>query len=331
LSESLLESLFDPHSIGHDGAVIIEEERIVKFGCHLPLSLNTKKLRNVGLRHTAALGLAERSDALCIVVSEERGSIALAREENIRRLSGPDQLKPALEEFFKREEPVHSSELWRRWLRENSFEKALALFLACGLWLTFAYQTESVRRDYMVPIEYRNLKTEWVIEEPKEQEVSVSLTGSAQAFNVLNPQTLKIVLDMSELVEGRQTVSINRDIVRHPSNLSVIAINPGRIQLIAHKMTPVEIPVKIETTGQSPEGYSVSRIESIPKNVRVLALPKNHRKISIKTEPLNLDTIIATTTVTQKLVFPTNVQFINGKPPVVQVKIEIEQATENNQ
>ena len=59
VSEPLLESLFDPHSIGHDGAVIINGNRITKFGCHLPLSINTSKYGNIGLRHTAALGLAE--------------------------------------------------------------------------------------------------------------------------------------------------------------------------------------------------------------------------------------------------------------------------------
>ena len=72
VSQPLLESIFDPHSVGHDGAVIIDDRCVVRFGCHLPLSDNASQLYGVGLRHTAALGLSERSDALCIVVSEER-------------------------------------------------------------------------------------------------------------------------------------------------------------------------------------------------------------------------------------------------------------------
>ena len=70
LSEPLLKSIFDPHSIGHDGAVIIDGQLIERLGCHLPLSKNFEKLPRSGTRHAAALGLSELSDALCLVVSE---------------------------------------------------------------------------------------------------------------------------------------------------------------------------------------------------------------------------------------------------------------------
>jgi len=79
LSEPLLKSLFDPHSLGHDGAVVIEGRQVTRFACHLPLSSDFEKLGNKGTRHSAALGLCERTDALCIVVSEKNGLITIAR------------------------------------------------------------------------------------------------------------------------------------------------------------------------------------------------------------------------------------------------------------
>jgi uncharacterized protein (TIGR00159 family) len=75
LSGPLLKSIFDPHSPGHDGAVLVEQDCITRFAAHLPLSKNLTELSHVGTRHSAALGLAELTDALCIVVSEERGTI----------------------------------------------------------------------------------------------------------------------------------------------------------------------------------------------------------------------------------------------------------------
>jgi len=106
VSESLLESLFDPHSIGHDGAVIIKGERVTNFGCHLPLSINTSKYTNIGLRHMAALGLSERSDAMCIVVSEERGTISLAYMEELTVVPSVASLHETLEQFYVRNTPT---------------------------------------------------------------------------------------------------------------------------------------------------------------------------------------------------------------------------------
>ena len=326
LSDPLLESLFDPHSIGHDGAVIIENGRVTKFGCHLPLSSNTKKLRNLGLRHTAALGLSERTDALCIVVSEERGSISIARDEQLRRLTNTDQLKTALEKFYQQQSPKATrTKVWLRWARENPLEKAVAVILACVLWLAFAYQTESIRRDFVIPLEYRNLQSNWIIEEPKTKEASITLTGSQQAFNLLNQQTLKIIVDMSTLKEGRQSLLLSRDLVRYPSNLSVVTIQPDQIRITAYQMVATDIPIKVETTGTTPPGIVVRSIEATPSTIQVMALPKKHKGLIAKTEPINLSTITASTVVEPKIVFPSDIQLANGKRPTVRVIITIEE------
>lgn len=75
----LLMSIFDPTSPGHDGAMIMEEDRIARIGVHLPLS-ETKKLSDAfGTRHHASMGLAEKTDSLVLTVSEERGKISVFR------------------------------------------------------------------------------------------------------------------------------------------------------------------------------------------------------------------------------------------------------------
>ena len=89
ISESLLKSIFDPHSLGHDGAVVIGAGRIEKLGCHLPLSTNFDRLPRSGTRHAAALGISERSDALCLVVSEEQGTISHPDRVNLNRFPRP--------------------------------------------------------------------------------------------------------------------------------------------------------------------------------------------------------------------------------------------------
>jgi len=116
LSQPLLESIFDPHSIGHDGAVLVDGNRLMRFGCHLPLSASAAQHGSLGLRHTAALGLSERSDALCIVVSEERGTISLARGERIAEVANASALRIELEAFFAKRMPLAKPRLIRNWL-----------------------------------------------------------------------------------------------------------------------------------------------------------------------------------------------------------------------
>src|SRR6266536_5120380 len=112
LSGPLLKSIFDPHSPGHDGAVLIEQDHITRFSAHLPLSKNLTQLTNVGTRHSAALGLAELTDALCLVVSEERGRISVARNSRLKAISNPQELGLQLQQFLHEKYPPAAEQKW---------------------------------------------------------------------------------------------------------------------------------------------------------------------------------------------------------------------------
>ncbi len=85
VGHQLLVALFLPTSPLHDGAVIIEGDRVVAAGAVLPLTFSPNVSKSYGTRHRAAIGLSERSDALIVVVSEETGTISLIREGRISR------------------------------------------------------------------------------------------------------------------------------------------------------------------------------------------------------------------------------------------------------
>lgn len=83
ISARMIENIFFKNSPLHDGALIIRDGRLQAAACILPVSKNQKIPIYYGLRHRAALGLVEKSDALCIVVSEETGKISLAHDSKI--------------------------------------------------------------------------------------------------------------------------------------------------------------------------------------------------------------------------------------------------------
>ncbi|MBI4376655.1 MAG: DNA integrity scanning protein DisA nucleotide-binding domain protein [Elusimicrobia bacterium] len=137
LSEPLLESIFDSHSLGHDGAVLIEQGRVSKFGCQLPLSREFGKLSNVGTRHSAALGISERTDSLSLVVSEEKGTIMIAEDGALETIETLEKLERTLERFFMEKAPQAPEKGVFDFFRHNVREKLFALGLSVFLWLFF--------------------------------------------------------------------------------------------------------------------------------------------------------------------------------------------------
>jgi uncharacterized protein (TIGR00159 family) len=95
VSSELIESIFNPYSPIHDGAIVITNDRIVAAGCLLPLS-EREQPRELGTRHRAALGITEDSDAVAIIVSEERGKVSLAYNGELVRDLNSDQLNRQL-------------------------------------------------------------------------------------------------------------------------------------------------------------------------------------------------------------------------------------------
>ncbi len=100
LSKQLIENIFYKNSPLHDGAVIISNNRIKAASCILPVSNSKQLAPNLGLRHRAALGLTERTDALAVVVSEETGAISVVRHAQLQRHLNGFELRSLLEEFY---------------------------------------------------------------------------------------------------------------------------------------------------------------------------------------------------------------------------------------
>lgn len=92
----LLTTIFQPKAPLHDGAVIIQEDRIAAASCFLPLSVNPELERDLGTRHRAAIGLTEECDAVAVVVSEERGEVSVALRGRLYRQLSPDELRGRL-------------------------------------------------------------------------------------------------------------------------------------------------------------------------------------------------------------------------------------------
>ena len=114
VSVDLLRTIFYPSAALHDGAVVIREDEIVAAGCALPHSESPSVSASTGMRHRAALGLAERTDAVCIVTSEETGAVSIAVDGAISPRIERPQLTERLMELLEAQEQEPGFFFWRK-------------------------------------------------------------------------------------------------------------------------------------------------------------------------------------------------------------------------
>jgi uncharacterized protein (TIGR00159 family) len=235
LSEPLLLSLFDPATPGHDGAVIVRANKVSRFGVHLPLSTDWDQLGGLGTRHAAALGLSERSDALCLVVSEERGTVSIAQAGRLERVGSSERLGTALHDFIERTSsgarlPSDPRELLAR-LRASWREGAVAFAAAVLLWALSVPGSTVERFERAVPVVVENLPEGYELSEVEPSTVSVRFEGPRRDRYLSRSLEVNVRVDALLVKLGRRTFDVSVDDVQVPPGLRVVSVEPARIRL----------------------------------------------------------------------------------------------------
>ena len=239
LSGPLLKSIFDPHSPGHDGAVLVEQDNITRFAAHLPLSKDLTQLTHVGTRHSAALGLAELTDALCIVVSEERGTISFARDGKLREVENLQQLGAVIDSFLRTKFPsTQQSNISLQFFRENWIAKAISLSLAIGFWYIFVPGSKTVQVSYRIPVSVENLPADLRVEDIEPPMVNATFSGPRRAFYLFDARKIRVAIDVSMADLGRRTFNISEQNIRYPKELTLTEVSPSTLRLSVKKIPP---------------------------------------------------------------------------------------------
>lgn len=215
VSESILKSIFDPHSMGHDGAVIIERETISRYGCHLPLSKSSEQLSRVGTRHAAALGICELSDALCLIVSEERGAISVAKNGELIALKQPEHVTAYIEDFLNETAPTAETHLIKDFFKRNYREKIFAAVFTILLWFLFVHESKMDYRNYIIPVETEQLTPDLEITRIIPEKVAITVQGPRRLFYFVDETDIHLSILLYNGTEGVNTRMVL------PSNFSL--------------------------------------------------------------------------------------------------------------
>ncbi|MFC1567036.1 diadenylate cyclase CdaA, partial [bacterium] len=143
VSRELLESIFMPNTPLHDGAVVIQHDKVAAGACFLPLTKRDDLPNTIGTRHRAALGLSEVSDAVIIVVSEETGQVSIVEHGNITWNVGLKELKKEVRKCYAESDNrffIWSKRIWSEEnLKKNLNAKIVSFIMAVMLWYYVKY------------------------------------------------------------------------------------------------------------------------------------------------------------------------------------------------
>lgn len=163
---------------GRDGTL----HRVTRFGVRLPLSHDLAQLGGMGTRHSAALGLAERTDALCIVVSEERGTVSVARHGVLERLREASELARSLTGPAAAMPARPLPRTWARLRRVRWLELAGSFAAVLVLWLLLVPGARPALLTVHAGVNVANLPPEWELESVEPASIDVTLSGPARAL-----------------------------------------------------------------------------------------------------------------------------------------------------
>ncbi|MFO7497622.1 MAG: diadenylate cyclase CdaA [Desulfobacterales bacterium] len=229
----LLFSIFQKESPLHDGAVVVRQGQIVEAACFLPLSAAENLPSELGTRHRAALGISERSDAWTVVVSEERGEVALARAGQLFPMSSAGELSKQLSTAFVATAAPEVSKfqrvrqvVTRRWR-----VKLGSLALVSALWLLLAGQ-QDFEVSFRVPLDIYSLPNALEIVEPAKPEIQVTVRGLRKDASTIKPRDIRVRLDLANAAVGTQNYRIFQNLITLPSRqLDVVRIQPAELTL----------------------------------------------------------------------------------------------------
>jgi len=230
INEDLLVSIFTPQSPLHDGAVIIQGDRIRHAAALLPLSKSASFPKEFGTRHRAGIGLTEISDGDCIIISEERGEVLFASEGKVEKKQGKGALKESLVDLTPEGSIKDKEKAWPKRIFQDLPKKALFLFLVCLLWASvIGFRRGEV--SFNIPIEYYSMPQNLVIVGEPPREINVRLKGSQRLLASIKPDQIRARVDLSDTRKGLNQISLSETNINTGPGISVTNFYPKSVRL----------------------------------------------------------------------------------------------------
>lgn len=299
VSREMITSIFWHDNPVHDGAAVISGDRIVEVGAILPLSHRDDLPSHYGTRHRAAAGLAEATDALAVIVSEESGSVLSAKGSDISEAQSKAELARILQEHVGI--AAESSDNNSRKKTEIAVAAVASVLIVSGLWLSFSRGQETLI-ELEIPVEYTGRDPGMEIIDTSVNTVRLQLGGSGALIKSAGPEQIKVALDLSNGVVGSNTFTITNDNITLPPGIYLKSVMPSVVDVNLDIPVERELPVQVDWTGKLPRNLIVVEVKVRPEKTRIIGGGWILKNLStIYTEKVPLDNIKGSGTINANL------------------------------
>jgi uncharacterized protein (TIGR00159 family) len=269
ISREMIESIFWPGNPVHDGAAVIRGDEVVLVGGLLPFSQQEHLPSHFGTRHRAALGLAEQSDALVVVVSEERGEVAVAAKGKLEAVRNTRDLEKRLQSVSGSDDTAAP-----RLIKSERWSAVLAAFICLlivsSIWSSVSLGVVRTLATVEAPVEYVKRNPEMEIIESSATSIKIQLSGSRALISTLGPDQVKVRFDLTRAEPGKNILTITEDNILLPPGASIKKIEPSSVGVILDVLDRKRLPIQVDWVGRLPPDTLIQHISISPNFAEVV-------------------------------------------------------------
>ena len=307
ISKEMITSIFWHENPVHDGAAVIVGDRVTQVGAVLPLSHRKDLPSYYGMRHRAAAGLAEATDSLVIVSSEERQSVVIAKSGDIYSVNNRKELSHHINNHHGKADKENNG------IKKEKLELSIAFFVSMifitVVWLGFTKGMDTITT-LDVAVEYTNSNQEMIVIDTSAKTVSLDLNGSA---TLVKPGKVKVSIDLSDGAVGRNVYYITNNNITLPPGVFLRSTTPSSVDVVLDKIIQKNVPIQAEWKGRASKDIIIQKVQFQPR-VALLSGPSLVLDdiTTVYTDKIPLDNITESGSVYVNLDLSNKVKIENG-------------------
>ena len=304
ISREMIGTIFFKDNPVHDGAAVIQGAQISEVGVILPLSQRKDLPLYYGTRHRAALGLSEATDALVVVVSEERGSVTAALGTELLVMESEAELMGLLRKHLGVQSDQGAAAVREK--KRMALAAGISILIILGVWINLSRGRDTLTT-LEVPLEYVNRSPNTDILQTSVTSLRLQLSGSRALMRSLRTDQIQVRVDLSNAEIGTNTYPITPKNLSLPPGISLNRVQPPEVTVEVDSITEKILPVQVDWSGRLNKDLILENAVITPERVQVKGpsriLATMH---TVYTAPVHLDKLAQSGSITMDLAIDRN-------------------------